>query len=680
MRLLLVEDDPDLGEAVRVNLERSGFTADLVDCAGDAEAAIASTQYAALLLDLGLPDADGIDLIRALRMGGNPLPVLVLTARDALDERVRGLEAGADDYILKPFAHPELVARIRAVLRRPGRDLGEAIRVGNLAFHPGSGSVSVEEVPLTVPRRELALLELLIRRNGRVVTRATLEDELWGFADEVEFEHPRIARLAAQEAADGDRCHGAHPHRPRCRLHAGARRRMRRQRSLIGALITRFALVAGLGIVGTLLAHGLFSPIDLHYELDAIARRLQSHIERDKDGRLRIAVDQGLEQELGLVPGLQLRVVEAGSGQTLFQFGTSSGDEQAEIGEMSEWPVGHFELFDDEANRRAYGFVTKLDAPGGADIRMIARRGPAEARDMIYWLRTELFAELGPYILVATLVAVGIAVLTILQALAPLTRLSREAQAIVPGDTTTRLDEEGVPREVLPLVRAVNDTLGRLHSALAQERRFTASAAHELRTPLAAVQARLDALEGGPEILALRRSVQRMTRIVDQLLAVARLESGQVLLDDTVDLDDVALHAVAERAPLALAAGRSIELVPAECPLRPRGNAAALEQALGNLIDNALAVTPPGGTVEVEVTGDGRILVADRGPGFGEQDPARLFEPFARGRGARQSRSGAGLGLAIVRDTAELHGGRVIAEARPGGGAIVGILLPTPAA
>ena len=80
------------------------------------------------------------------------------------------------------------------------------------------------------------------------------------------------------------------------------------------------------------------------------------------------------------------------------------------------------------------------------------------------------------------------------------------------------------------------------------------------------------------------------------------------------------------------------------------------------------------------MTGDGRILVADCGPGFGEQDPARLFEPFARGRGARQSRSGAGLGLAIVRDTAELHGGRVIAEARPGGGAIVGILLPTPAA
>jgi signal transduction histidine kinase len=453
---------------------------------------------------------------------------------------------------------------------------------------------------------------------------------------------------------------------------------MRRHRSLIVALIVRFALVAGLGIVGTLLAHGVFSPIDLHYELDAIGRRLQSHLGRDADGNIRVAVDPGLERELGRVPGLQLRVVDTNSGKTLFSFGTSTGSGKDEISEMSEWPVGHFELFDDEANRRAYGYVAKLDAPGGADIRMVASRGPAQTRDVVYWLRTELFAELGPYILVATLVAVGVAVLTILQALAPLNRLSAQAQRIVPGDSAARLDEADVPREVLPLVRAVNDTLDRLHRALAQERRFTASAAHELRTPLAAVQARLDALDDGPEILALRRSVLRMSRIVDQLLAVARLESGQVALDDTVDLDLVARNAVAERAPLALAAGKSIELAPAGRPLRLPGNAMALEQALGNLIDNALAVTPPAGVVEVQVQGDGRILVLDRGPGFGDRDPAQLFLPFARGRSAQRSGNGAGLGLAIVRDTALLHGGRVIALARPDGGAVFGIALPIP--
>src|SRR6476646_7111527 len=134
MRLLLVEDDVDLGEAVRRNLERGGFTTDLVATADDAEAAIATTDYAALLLDLGLPDRDGVALIRQLRQRGSPVPILILTARDAVPDRVGGLEAGADDYLVKPFDHDELTARIRAVLRRPGRDHGAEIRVGNLAF------------------------------------------------------------------------------------------------------------------------------------------------------------------------------------------------------------------------------------------------------------------------------------------------------------------------------------------------------------------------------------------------------------------------------------------------------------------------------------------------------------------------------------------------------------------
>ena len=113
--------------------------------ADDAEAAIATTGYAALLLDLGLPDRDGVALIRQLRQRGSPLPILILTARDAVPDRVRGLEAGADDYLVKPFDHDELVARIRAVLRRPGRDHGAEIRVGNLAFAAATGAVMVDE-------------------------------------------------------------------------------------------------------------------------------------------------------------------------------------------------------------------------------------------------------------------------------------------------------------------------------------------------------------------------------------------------------------------------------------------------------------------------------------------------------------------------------------------------------
>ena len=118
----------------------------------------------------------------------------------------------------------------------------------------------------------------------------------------------------------------------------------------------------------------------------------------------------------------------------------------------------------------------------------------------------------------------------------------------------------------------------------------------------------------------------------------------------------MAREVVAERAPLAIRAGKTIELCVDATPVLRQGNLMALEQALGNLIDNALRFTPPGGMVEVEVTAAGELLVRDRGPGLGDHDPARLFEPFARGPGRRDAEGGAGLGLAIVRDTAEVHG------------------------
>lgn len=204
MRLLLVEDDPDLGEALVANLARDGFAVDLVGDLGAAEEALASGAHDLLLLDLGLPDGDGIELLRALRRRRSALPVLVLTARDAIEDRVEGLEAGADDYLVKPFAHAELVARIRALLRRPGRDLGAAIEVGRLRFEPGSGHLEVGGRTLVLPRRERMLLEALLRRIGRIVTRRVLEEALWDQDEEIESNtlesHVSRLRRRLQEA------------------------------------------------------------------------------------------------------------------------------------------------------------------------------------------------------------------------------------------------------------------------------------------------------------------------------------------------------------------------------------------------------------------------------------------------------------------------------------------------
>jgi DNA-binding response OmpR family regulator len=156
------------------------------------------------LLDLGLPDGDGLTLVDNLRRSRSALPILVLTARDAVADRVAGLEAGADDYLVKPFAHVELVARIRALLRRPGRDLGAAVEVGKLRFEPATGHVEVDGRTLVLPRRERMLLEALLRRLGRVVTRRVLEEALWSLEEEIESNtlesHVSRLRRRLQEA------------------------------------------------------------------------------------------------------------------------------------------------------------------------------------------------------------------------------------------------------------------------------------------------------------------------------------------------------------------------------------------------------------------------------------------------------------------------------------------------
>jgi len=185
VRILIVEDEARIAELLKRALEAEGFAVDAVRLCADAREALAVTAYDAAILDLGLPDGDGIDLLRDMR-GGGGVPVLVLTARDAVEDRVLGLDTGADDYLVKPFAMSELVARIKALLRRPGGALGVVLRAGNIAFDSVGRDVRVGETILSLTRRESAILEHLMRRLGRVVPKALLEEKLYGIDDELE--------------------------------------------------------------------------------------------------------------------------------------------------------------------------------------------------------------------------------------------------------------------------------------------------------------------------------------------------------------------------------------------------------------------------------------------------------------------------------------------------------------
>jgi DNA-binding response OmpR family regulator len=186
VRLLIVEDEGRIRDILRAALSRAGFVVDTVALCADAREALSLTRYDAAILDLGLPDGDGLKLLAELRSRQNRTPILVLTARDAVEDRVSGLDTGADDYLIKPFAMSELIARTKALLRRPGNALGTILQAGNVAFDTIGRDVRVAGAPLPLSRRECDILEQLMRRLGRVVPKSVLEDTLYGLDDELE--------------------------------------------------------------------------------------------------------------------------------------------------------------------------------------------------------------------------------------------------------------------------------------------------------------------------------------------------------------------------------------------------------------------------------------------------------------------------------------------------------------
>ncbi|MBS0391040.1 MAG: response regulator [Proteobacteria bacterium] len=187
MRVLLVEDDTMLGAALQGALQDAAYAADWVRSGTQALAALAAQHYDLVLLDLGLPGMDGMQVLARLRDAGNAVPLLILTARDALDERLRGLDGGADDYLTKPFEMVELLARMRAVLRRKGGSGMPVLGNGRLSLDPATHLATVAGgAPVPLTQREFALLHALLLRPGLILSRGELEDRIYGWGQEVE--------------------------------------------------------------------------------------------------------------------------------------------------------------------------------------------------------------------------------------------------------------------------------------------------------------------------------------------------------------------------------------------------------------------------------------------------------------------------------------------------------------
>jgi DNA-binding response OmpR family regulator len=185
MRLLLVEDNERFAVLLKRGLAAAGFVVDVLPTAEAAAAALRASRFDIVVLDLGLPDADGLDVLGEMRRHQDATPVLILTARGSLEDRVIGLQSGADDYLVKPFALEELIARLQALLRRPGNLLGVTLQLGNIALDTVARQVFVGDQPIFFSAREIAVLEQLLRRSGRVVAKNLLADNLYGLSQEV---------------------------------------------------------------------------------------------------------------------------------------------------------------------------------------------------------------------------------------------------------------------------------------------------------------------------------------------------------------------------------------------------------------------------------------------------------------------------------------------------------------
>jgi signal transduction histidine kinase len=437
--------------------------------------------------------------------------------------------------------------------------------------------------------------------------------------------------------------------------------------------VTAFYAIAAAIVVAVLIirSYDIDATLDRR-NLSIRAENLAAYVSRDATGTLRLDLPARLEAVYTSTSSADIYAIRGPDHRVIAAVPPAFGAMTAKWPDAADTPTYfHLEGFGDGA-LDYYGLSQREPSAVGPLSISVARA--ATAYVLVFPLLREFvldYAWIVPVFLLATL-AIGI--FAVRNGLKKVRHVSEMASAIGPHATSIRLPIENLPSEITPLVAAVNHAFDRLEQGFAVQRRFTANAAHELRTPLGIVTAALDTMEADSKLTKLKSDVARMNRLVEQLLSVARLDAVALDVSGTVNLNAVAADTVATLAPLAIARDRTVALNAPEERVEVKGNAHAITDALRNLVENALVHSPPATEVTVSTHSDGSVSVADEGPGIVPEDRERIFDRFWRGRSP--SAPGAGLGLPIVKEIMKAHAGSVTVENRPTGGALFTLRFP----
>jgi signal transduction histidine kinase len=405
-----------------------------------------------------------------------------------------------------------------------------------------------------------------------------------------------------------------------------------------------------------------------HRALQERAAEILRYLDRGPDGVPRLSLPAALAGFYSEAYGRSAFAVLDPGGRVLFS--SLAGDRTIPIKLPRDQPFEYSALHRDGAD--IYGASVTADV-GGKPLIVQVSEDLAHRDVLIDDIVAGFFTRVGwitaPILLILLIIDVAI----FRRALRPIIAASALAERIGPARTELRLPEAGMPQEVLPMVHAVNRALDRLEEGFRGQREFTADAAHELRTPLAILRTQIDMIADRELARSLRDDVESMSRLVNQLLDIAELDTFVIGEGEIADLTAIAAEVASFIAPLALSQHKTVAVIDARHRVPVRGNADTLARALRNLVENALAHTSPGTTVEISVAGR-ELRVMDRGSGVPSSEREQIFQRFWR-RDRRRTGS-AGLGLAIVKRIAEMHGATVSVSDRAGGGSVFSIRFP----